>query len=126
MVEGGGTEVRELIERCAEDVQRLAGLESIACAEQVPRAPDTVRRLVRDFQLHVPLAGVVDRAREAARVKRDLEKLLRQRTALQGRLENRAFVEKADPAVVREARRQAADGARQQAKLEQILRELGV
>ena len=126
VVEGGGTEVRELIERCTEDIQRLAGLKSIACAEQVPRAPDTVRRLVRDFQLHVPLAGVVDRAREAARVKRDLEKLLRQRTALQGRLENRAFVEKADPAVVREARRQAAHGARQQAKLEQILRELGV
>ena len=125
LVEGGGPEVRGLLERRAADVRRLAGLDAIECAEQAPRAPDTVRRLVRDFQLHVPLAGVVDRAREAGRVGRDLAKLARQRAALQARLENRAFVEKADPAVVREARQQAADLARQQAKLEQILQELG-
>ncbi|MCY4601620.1 MAG: valine--tRNA ligase [Acidobacteria bacterium] len=125
VVEGGGPPVRELLERCADDIRRLAGLDSIECAEEVPRAPDTVRRLVRDFQLHVPLAGVVDRAREAARIERDLAKLVRQRAALQVRLENRAFVEKADPAVVREARQQAADAARQQTKLEQILLEIG-
>ncbi len=125
VVEGGGADVRDLLERCGEDVQRLAGLNAVECAAEVPRAPDTVRRLVRDFQLHVPLAGVVDRAREAERVGRELAKLGRQRTALEARLENRAFLEKADPAVVREARQQAEDAARQQAKLEQILRELG-
>ena len=125
VVEGGGADVRDLLERYGADIRRLAGLNAVECAAEVPRAPDTVRRLVRDFQLHVPLAGVVDRAREAERVSRELAKLGRQRTALQARLENRAFLEKADPAVVREARQQAEDAARQQAKLEQILQELG-
>ena len=125
VMEGGGADVRDLLERYGEDIRRLAGLNAVECAAEVPRAPDTVRRLVRDFQLHVPLAGVVDRARESERVSRELEKLGRQRTALQARLENRAFLEKADPAVVREARLQAEDAARQQAKLEQILQELG-
>ena len=125
VVEGGGADVRDLLERCGEDIRRLAGLDAVECAAEVPRAPDTVRRLVRDFQLHVPLAGVVDRARESERVSRELAKLGRQRTALEARLANRAFLEKADPAVVREARLQAEDAARQQAKLEQILRELG-
>ena len=125
VVEGGGEDVRDLLERCGEDIRRLAGLDAVECAAEVPRAADTVRRLVRDFQLHVPLAGVVDRAREAERVRRELAKLGRQRTALETRLGNRAFLEKADPAVVREARQQAEDAARQQAKLEQILQELG-
>ena len=125
VVEGGGADVRGLLERSGDDIRRLAGLDAIECAAEVPRAPDTVRRLVRDFQLHVPLAGIVDRAREAGRVRRELEKLGRQRTALKARLENPAFLEKADPAVVREARQQAEDAARQQAKLEQILQELG-
>ncbi|MXY16510.1 MAG: hypothetical protein F4Y57_05795, partial [Acidobacteria bacterium] len=53
------------------------------------------------------------------------DKLGGQLTGLLARLENRVFLEKADPAVVREARLQAEDAARQQAKLEQILQELG-
>ena len=125
MLEGGGADVRGLLARCGADIRRLAGLDDISLARHVERSPETVRRLVRDFQLHVPLAGVVDRAREAERIRRDLAKLARQRTGLDKRLANPAFVAKADPEVVREAREQAADLAQRQAKLELILQELG-
>ena len=54
-------------------------------------------------------------------MKRDVEKLTRRRTALQARLANPAFVERADPVVVDEARAQEQDVARHLAKLEQIL-----
>ena len=89
----------------------------------VERNRDTVRRVVRDLQIHVPLVGVVDRGKEMARIKRDLAKLTKQRGALQARLSNPAFVRRADPDVVRETESQERKVGTHQEKLEQILRE---
>ena len=125
LVEGAAAEVRELLALHGGHVRHLAGLSSLEFADAVPRSPDTVRRVVRDFQLHVPLAGIVDRKQETERVRRSLAKVTRQREALQARLAKPAFVERADPEVVREARDQERVLAERQAKLEQILQELG-
>ena len=93
-------------------------------SDSVPRNPDTVRRVVRSFQLHIPLAGIVDRSKEMARVKKSLEKLAKQRGALQAKLGNPAFIDRADPEVVRETKIQEAAVGQHQEKLEQILMEL--
>ncbi len=121
LVQGADAATAAVLERHGSHIARLAGLTALDCVAEVERSPDTVRRVVRDFQIHVPLAGIVDRAREAERVKRDVEKLTRRRTALQARLANPSFVERADPVVVDEARAQEQDVARHLAKLEQIL-----
>ena len=106
-------------------VRRLAGLESFTFADAAPeRDPETVRRVVRDFELHIPLAGIVDRAQEAERVGRELERLVKQRNGLRARLENRSFLERADPDVVQETRAKNAAAGERQAKLERILAEL--
>ena len=106
-------------------VVRLAGLAAFDVADEAPRAdPDTVRRVVRGFELHVPLAGIVDRTKEADPVARELAKLTKQRGGLQARLENPAFLERADPDVVRDTRDQEAEVGRRQEKLERILAEL--
>ena len=106
-------------------VARLAGLDSFAFAHTAPaRDPETVRRVVRDFELHIPLAGIVDRAEEARRVARELEKLAKQRTSLLGRLGNASFLERADPDIVRQTREQEAAAGERQQKLERILAEL--
>ena len=125
LVEGAATEVRELLALHGGHVRHLAGLSALEFADEVARSPDTVRRVVRDFQLHIPLAGIVDRKQETERVGRSLAKLTRQREVLQARLAKPAFVERADPEVVREAREQERVLAGRQAKLEQILQELG-
>ena len=109
----------------AEYVTRLGGLDQLEFADDVPRDPETVRRVVREFQVHLPLAGIVDRSEETERVRRSLLKLVKQRSALQARLANAAFVERADPAVVAEARSQEQSIGQHQEKLEQILEELG-
>ena len=58
-------------------------------------------------------------------MRRDLDKVVQQRGRLRARLENRAFVERADPQVVSDARAQERERGVHQAKLEQILQELG-
>ncbi len=106
-------------------VRRLAGLESFTFADTAPvNDPQTVRRVVRDFELHIPLAGIVDRAQEAERVERELGKLTKQRNGLRARLQNESFLERADPDVVQETRDQEAAAGERQQKLERILAEL--
>ena len=108
-----------------EHVRRLARLDAFTFADGAPeRDPETVRRVVRDFELHIPLAGIVDRAQEAERVGRELEKLTKQRNGLRARLDNRSFLERADPDVVQETRDQEAAAGERQEKLERILAEL--
>lgn len=124
VVESASTEEQKSLQLHRDHVSRLAGVEHLEFAESVPNDPDTVRRIVRKFQVHVPLAGIVDRRKETVRVRRDLLKLVTQRSALQSRLANVAFVERADPAVVAEARSQEKAVGQRQAKLEQILSEL--
>ena len=121
LVQGADPATAAALDEHASPIVRLAGLDALSCVAEVERSPDTVRRVVRDFQIHVPLAGIVDRGKEAERVKRDVEKLTRRQTALRARLANPSFVERADPAVVEEARTQEHDVARHLAKLEQIL-----
>ena len=121
LVQGADPATAAALERHAPHISRLSGLDALSCVAEVERSPDTVRRVVRDFQIHVPLAGIVDRAKEAERVRRDVDKLLRRRSAIQARLANPSFVERADPTVVEDARSQEGDLGRHLAKLEQIL-----
>ena len=126
LVHGADAAAAATLRRHPGHVTRLAGLARLDVAAEAPRAaPDTVRRVVRGFEVHVPLAGIVDRKKEADRVARELAKLTKQRGGLQARLANPAFVERADPDVVRDTRDQEAEVGRRQEKLERILAELG-
>ena len=115
----------EVLRTNADSITHLASLESLEFADHVPRDPDTVRRVVRNFQVHIPLAGIVDRSKETERVRKNLNKLVKQRESLRARLSNRAFVERAAPGVVDEARAKEQAIGQHQVKLEQILAELG-
>ena len=125
VVEGADATVEGILREHGTHVTRLSGLDTLAFAAEVDRCPDTVRRVVRGFQVHLSLAGIVDQAKETEHIKRDLAKLVKQRGALQARLANRAFVERADPDVVSEAGTQEQEIGLRQAKLERILREMG-
>ena len=83
-----------------------------------------MRRVVRDFEVHIPLTGIVDREKEQERVSRELEKIIQQRRGFQKRLSNESFVSRADPEVVRETREKEVAIAQRQEKLELILEEL--
>ena len=125
VIEAAPSNDQDVLRAHSANIEALAGLEVLEFADSVPQDPDTVRRVVRSFQVHVPLAGIVDREQETERVRRNLAKLVKQRGSLKSRLANSAFVERADPAVVEEVRSQEQSVGEHQEKLEQILQELG-
>ncbi len=124
VVQGADTATADTLRVHLSKVTRLAGLTTVDFLDDVPRSPDTVRRVVRDFELHVPLAGVVDREKETERVTRKLSKIVKQRRGLQARLSNEAFLSRADPDVVRDTRELEREIGQRQEKLEHILAEL--
>ena len=123
-VQGATPEVAAVLKSNLVHVIRLAGLGSVEFDRGITQSPDTVRRIIRDFEIHIPLAGFVDREKEKARVVRELEKITQQRRGVEKRLSNEAFVSRADPEVVRETREKEIAIVQRQEKLELILKEL--
>ncbi len=124
LIEGADEEVRAVLDRHGEYVRRLAGLETLSFADAVERDPDTVRRVVRQMRLYLPLAGIIDRDAETARVRKELDKLAKQLGGLEGKLGNPKFRERAAPEVVAEAEAQQRAALERRSQLEQILAEL--
>ena len=93
-------------------------------ADNVARDGDTVRRVVRQMHLYLPLAGIIDKVAETARVRRDLDKNAKQLRSLDGKLANPKFRERAAPDVVTEAEALQRSAHRRRQQLEQILTEL--
>ena len=123
-LEGAAADDRALLETHADYVRRLAGLESFAFADTVDHDRDTVRRVVRQMRLHLPLAGIIDRAAETTRVQRDLDKINKQLRALEGKLGNPKFRERAAAEVVAEAEVLRQGALVRHEQLERILAEL--
>ena len=124
VIEGASTANRTELEAHAEYVRRLARLESFSFAETVEQDPNTVRRVVGDMRLHLPMAGIVDQSAETSRIERELGKLAKQLASLNGKLGNPRFRARAAPAVVAEAEAQLETAQGRQAQLQEILAEL--
>ena len=125
IIEGANVEHRTLLSDQIKHVRRLARLEVLEFSENVPHGPDTVRRVVRDFQVHMPLVGIVNRQEEKARVLKELERIEKQKSNVDKRLANPKFLERADPKVVAETRVQSQNLSLEQERYERIFQEMG-
>ena len=87
-------------------------------------APESATALVGEMQILIPLAGLIDKDAEIARLTKEIEKLQKNLGGLEGRLNNPAFADKAPPAVLEQTRKQAEEQrsalAQLQGQLEKI------
>ena len=124
IVEGASDVQRRRFEAARHDVIRLAGLERLEFRAHVARNPETVVRVLGDAQLHVPLAGIVDRRAEAGRIEKALAKVMKQQANDDAKLSNPKFRERAAADVVAETESRLLGLVKQRQKLEQLLGEL--
>ena len=87
-------------------IRRLARIESLSEAAQVPRGAVTVP--VEGGLFALPLSGIIDVEAEKARLEKTLAKLEKEMAGLSGRLSNPKFLESAPEEVVAETREQLA------------------
>jgi len=78
----------------------LARLDSIGVLESGNEKPEAAVALVGELELLIPLAGLIDKEAELARLARETAKLQQQIDRLASKLANTGFTDKAPPAVV--------------------------
>jgi valyl-tRNA synthetase len=101
---------------------RMAGAAEIQRREAVDGAPAAVTSL---GTLHLDLASAVDVGAEKARMAREIAALEKHVAGTEARLANKAFVDKAPPAVLEGARRQLAEQQAKLSELGRLLKSLG-
>ncbi|OQX05276.1 MAG: hypothetical protein BWK73_33900, partial [Thiothrix lacustris] len=99
----------------------LAKVGSVTWLETGADAPESATALVGEMQILIPLAGLIDKDAEIARLNKEIEKLQKNLTGLEGRLNNPAFADKAPAAVLEQTRKQADE---QRAALGQLVGQL--
>jgi valyl-tRNA synthetase len=115
----------EMLERQVAYVRQLAGLETLEFRTDVAPGPDTVKRVLEHAHIYIPLAGIVDRAGEIAKLQKELAGVEKEAASLAAKLANERFVDNAPAAVVEEARARTAQLAERRQKLQASLAELG-
>ena len=120
---GANKDSRRIASAWENEIIRLARLSSISFEDRVPKASAQI--VLGEATVALPLEGVIDFATETARLKKELEKIEKESTAIAGRLGNPGFVAKAPEEVLAETRERKAELDVQRTKTAEALKRLG-
>ena len=90
-------------------IQSLAKVGNVTWLAPDAIAPESATALVGEMQILIPLAGLIDKDAEIARLSKEIQKLSKNLEGLEGRLNNPAFADKAPAAVLEQTRKQAEE-----------------
>jgi len=98
-------------------LKKLAKLESITVLQAGAEAPLSATALVGELEVLVPMAGLIDKDAELARLDKEIQRLQGEVQRVGGKLSNAAFVDKAPPAVIDKERAKLAEAEQALGKL---------
>ena len=110
---------REIFERNQAFIYTLARLESVEWLDSDSKAPESATALVGELQILIPLAGLIDKEAELARLEKEIGKLDSNLEKGQAKLQNANFVDKAPAAVVEKERQRVAEMEKARQQLQQ-------
>ncbi len=87
-------------------IASLAKLEGVTWLSADDQAPESATALVGDMKILIPLAGLIDKDVESARLNKEIEKVEKNLQGLKGRLSNPNFTDKAPEKVVNQVKTQ--------------------
>ncbi|MFT5782659.1 MAG: valyl-tRNA synthetase [Pseudomonas sp.] len=97
-------------------LSKLAKLESVRILAAGETAPMSATALVGDMQVLVPMAGLIDKDAELARLDKEIQRLAGEVQRVGGKLSNQGFVAKAPPEVLDKERAKLAEAEQALAK----------
>ena len=98
-------------------IDRLARLEGVTLLAEGEEAPASATALVGEMEILIPMAGLIDKDAELARISKAMEKIEKDAARTKGKLSNEKFVSNAPEAVIEKERAKLADAESQLAKL---------
>lgn len=105
----GGEADRERLEAYRLFLSKLAKLDSITWLDDPDQAPLAATQLVGDMEVLVPMAGLIDKDVELARLAKEIDKQDKFIGGIEKKLGNESFISKAPAEVVEKERAKLAD-----------------
>ena len=99
----------ELLQRNQAYLNSLAKLESITWLDDADTAPESATALVGEMKVLIPMAGLINKEDELARLNKQLEKAEKELIGVEGKLSNQNFISKAPEAVITKQHQRAAE-----------------
>jgi valyl-tRNA synthetase len=90
-------------------IEALAKVESSQWLNENEDAPDSATALVGEMKILIPLAGLIDKDAELARLEKEIGKIQSNIDKTSAKLNNKNFVDKAPEAVVAKERERLAE-----------------
>ena len=81
-------------------LEKMARLENILWLNHEETAPESAMTLVGEMKILIPLAGLIDKEAELARLEKEIQKINKDLPRILGKLNNSGFVDKAPQAVL--------------------------
>ncbi len=90
-------------------LQKLGRLESITSLKSGDVAPESAIALVGSLKLLIPMAGLIDKTAELARLDKEIQRIQNDLPRVEGKLSNPAFVDKAPAEVIEKEKAKLAE-----------------
>ncbi|WP_432743987.1 valine--tRNA ligase [Methylobacter sp. G7] len=90
-------------------LQKLGRLESITWLNTDDTTPESAMALVGEMKILIPMAGLIDKEAELARLEKEIQKIHNDLPRVEGKLNNPAFVDKAPQEVIDKEQAKLAD-----------------
>ena len=100
-------------------LMKLAKLSNIVWVNEDDQVPMSTTQLVGQMEVLVPMAGLIDKDKEIARLDKEIDKLAKEIERIEKKLGNQGFVAKAPAEVIAKEQEKMAGYERDQAKLKE-------
>jgi valyl-tRNA synthetase len=107
-------------------VTTLARIESVTWLSAGDTIPESATALVGELEILIPMAGLIDKNEESARLNREIAKLVKEAERTENKLQNPSFVDKAPGDVVEKERSKLTELKGTLQKLQQQLDKISV
>ncbi len=100
-------------------LDKLSKLETVTVLKDGEEAPASATALVGEMEILIPMAGLIDKDAELARITKAMEKIEKDVSRTRGKLGNEKFVSNAPEAVIEKERAKLDEGEKALAKLKE-------
>ena len=109
LIKNGSADDQQRLNANQQFLRKLAALESITWLSPEATAPMSATALVGQMEILVPMAGLIDKEAEIARLAKESARLEQDIAKTEGKLANAAFVDKAPAEVVEKERNRVVE-----------------
>ena len=109
LLQGGASANKDRLAKNLHYIISVGRVESATWLNDADEAPESSTALVGDMKLLIPLAGLIDKAAEVARLAKELERKNSELERCENKLSNSGFVDKAPAAVVEKEQAKALE-----------------